>query len=79
MPRIEWEERARKLMKKGTTFQETPRLVKERKAFRIWPIQLNARKCNKGIQQKEKLGVIYCGKNRHFGGSCRPSIQAVCY
>jgi len=66
-------------MKNGTTLQEAPRLVKERKAFRIWPMQPNARKGNKGVQEKESLGVIYCVKNRRFGGSCRPSIQAVSY
>jgi len=39
----------RKLMKKGKTLKETPRLVKEKKTFRIWPMQPKARKGNKGI------------------------------
>jgi hypothetical protein len=39
----------RKLMKRGKNLQETPRLAKDRKAFRIWPTQPNARNGNKGI------------------------------
>jgi hypothetical protein len=62
---------------KGKTLHETPRMAKDRKAFRIWPMQPNARKGNKGIQEKEQLGVIYSGKNRRFGGTCCLNIQAV--
>jgi hypothetical protein len=75
-PRIEWEGSMQKLMKKGQNLQETPRLAKGRKGFRIWPMQPDARKGNKGIQEKE-LGVIYCGKNRRFGRTCCLNIQAV--
>jgi hypothetical protein len=48
-PRIDWEERVRKLMKKGKNLQETPRLAKDRKAFRIRPMQPIARKSDKRI------------------------------
>jgi hypothetical protein len=39
----------RKLMKKGKTLQETPRMAKDRTAFPICPMQPNARKGYKGI------------------------------
>jgi hypothetical protein len=66
----------RKLMKRGKTLQETPRLA-DRKAFRIWPVQPKARNGNKGIQEKEQLGVIYSGKTRRLGETCCLNIQAV--
>jgi hypothetical protein len=57
-PRIEWEEHMRKLTrKKGNTLQEETRLAKDRKAFRIWLMQPDASKGDKGLEEEELLTI----------------------
>jgi hypothetical protein len=46
-PRIEWEEHVRTVMREGITLLEVTKLVKVRKAFQIWLMNLKARKGSK--------------------------------